>query len=203
LELTGNNTITAVVNITDNSILTADSAGNALGKYASVVIENGSTLEIKRSETIGYLEGEGTVELGGGRTLTIAGKEDPDNPGVNPFTNASFGEFAGMIQGDNNGTTKEYLVKTGTGRLILSGDNKTPNEYGGTHTDYFDVTISQGTIEVRDNNALGGGDVYSKNVDFGTGTNLRNSLEAGAMGLNIANNIHIVTGETINGTKVH
>ncbi|MCL2347425.1 MAG: autotransporter domain-containing protein, partial [Planctomycetaceae bacterium] len=196
--LTGNNTYIGKTVIGDginnvqviasgtgsNAILSTANGSNtnAISDISEVEVKSGSQLSLNGNETIGYLSGTGTVNLfsatGGGRTLTIAGDEDPNffGQGINPVTGLPVPAFTGEIKTDGNSGTVERLVKTGTGRLTLSGDNYAAN----SPDDQFQTTIYQGTIALGNHDGLGRGDVFVKNIDQGTGAQLRNVLEATA-----------------------
>ena len=173
---------------------------NAIGDLSEVQIIAGGALEIANSETIGFLSGGGNVQLNAGKTLIIAGDEDPDKfgEGYNPATGASVAAFAGKIVTDTNNATTEHLIKTGTGRLTLSGDNSNSG-------DEFLTTIYQGTIVLGNAKGLGGGDVTVKNIDTGTGSKLRNVLEADPSLTSIPvvmNNFHVVkSGKNLDGVQ--
>ncbi len=215
--LTGNNTYAGVTQIDAGTTLIADgkavtdSTGktlkdglghtiyNAIGDLSEVHIDGNGKLELAKSETIGFLSSDSmggtTVELKG-KTLTIAGDEDPAQfgKGINPATGLPVDAFTGKIANDTAGG---QLVKTGTGRLTLTGDNSNPDE--------FTTTIYQGTIALKHAKGLGGGDVTVKNTDTGTGQNLRNVIEAGAIltGANaVMNDFNIVrSGKNLNGVQ--
>jgi|GEM_PF-916338 len=103
--------------ITDTSDVTTDRAG--------ILNLNGN------SETIGGLNGAGTVTTASGTPLLTVGA-----------SNVASATFSGVIQ---NGSGTVALTKTGTGTQILSGAN--------TYTGL--TTVSVGTLEVTVNNALG------------------------------------------------
>jgi autotransporter-associated beta strand protein len=192
--LSGNNTYAGVTEIDDNAILIA-AGGNAIGDLSEVQIGSGGQLQLNAHETIGFLSGAGEVKLQG-KNLIIAGDEDSDSfgQGINPATGSIVGAFTGKIETDANSATREQLIKIGTGRLTLNGDNR-------NSTDEFTTTIYQGTIVLGDAKGLGGGDVAIKNIDTGTGNQLRNVLEAGGTITNpVLNNFNIVKrGTNING----
>ena len=176
--LTGNNNYAGLTTIEIGATLIADGVAvtdsqgktvhNAIGDLSEVRIATSGTLQLKQSETIGFLSGAGNVELNG-KTLTISGDEDPEHfrEGYNPVTGAIVGAFSGKIMTDTNGGE---LIKTGTGILTLNNDN--PN------TVDFTTTIYQGTVVLGKAKALGGGDVTIKNIDPGTRSELRNVIEA-------------------------
>lgn len=137
-------------------------AGNiTIGGIANLTIAGTTTLTANRILTINNsgattLQNVNLSNSATSRTLTVTGAGDL------------------VVQGTiaNGGTaTASALVKTGTGKLVLSG----ANTYGGS------TTISAGTVEVRNNTALG--------TTAGT-----TSVVSGAS-LALSNNITI--GETI------
>ena len=190
----GDNHYAGVTTIENNATLIANGkTGNAIGDLSQVDIESGSALQINKNETIAFLSGDGEVKLSGGTTLTIGGNEDV--AGINPATGQLVGTFDGTIATDGNANTKEQLVKTGTGRLVLNNDNSNVG-------DEFTTTIYQGTVVLGDSKALGGGNVTVKNIDTGTGSNLRNVIEANTdlTGLDaVTNNFAISSGKTETG----
>ncbi|MCL2623246.1 MAG: autotransporter domain-containing protein [Planctomycetaceae bacterium] len=211
--LTGNNNYAGVTTIGNGATLIADGAAlkdvngknltdvfgktvhNAVGNLSEVQIGTGGTLELKQSETIGFLSGAGTVQLNG-KMLVISGDEDPDHfgKGYNPATGNIVGDFSGTIV---NNTAGAELIKSGTGRLTLGSDNTT--------TEVFTTTIYQGTIVLGDAKALGDGNVTVRNIDTGTRDRLRNIIEAGSdlKGADaVMNNFKIETsGKNLDGVQ--
>ncbi|MDR1385939.1 MAG: autotransporter domain-containing protein [Planctomycetaceae bacterium] len=190
ITLSGNNTYSGVTTIDADATLIAE-GGNAIGDLSEVQIkDNGGKLQLNKTETIGFLSGgdKGEVNLNG-KNLIIAGNEDPVyfGKGYNPATGSAVEEFKGKIKTDGDSDTHEQLIKIGTGRLTLSGDNS-----NNTPSDEFTTTIYQGTIVLGHAKSLGGGDVTIKNIDTGTGNQLRNVLEAETSPLTILNNFNIV-----------
>jgi len=84
--------------------LTGKTIHNAIGNLSEVQIDAGGTLQLNKSETIGFLSGNGNVELKG-NTLILAGDEDRDffGQGINPATGFVVGAFDGHIVTDANG----------------------------------------------------------------------------------------------------
>ena len=215
--LKGNNTYAGVTQINSGATLVADGVlvtdangkkvNNAIGDLSEVQVTG--SLYLNKDETIGFLSGSGDVYLHdntagtvGGKTLIIAGDEDSDPArfglGYNPATGAVVDPFSGKFVTDGDVTTKETLIKTGTGRLILSGDNTD------THfpLDEFTTTIYQGTIVLSHAAGLGGGNVTVKNIDTGTGDQLRNIIEAGTGLAPVLNNFQIATsGKDLDGVQ--
>jgi len=216
LFLQGDNNILGKTSIIEGTVVADSPTNSAIGKYSEVDIASGAVLELRQNETIGYLTGDGDVHLFwtdntgiqpefGGRTLVVAGNEDERyfGEGRNPFIDdpglAVVGDFNGRIVTDGNADTRERLIKTGTGRLTLTNDN---TDTSGNNDD-FETVIYQGTIVLKNEKGLGAGNIISKNIDFGERNRLRNSLEAGVAGLNVANDILIFSEETIDKKTIN
>lgn len=121
---------------------------NGLSGSSAFTIASPGELSLTASNSIGSLSGlSGTVNLGGGSTLTTGGDS----------TNTS---FAGAIIGAGG-----QLVKTGTGTFILSG---TSNSYSGG------TTIAQGAVEAIANGAFGSGAIFL--TDDGTSLILNDGI---------------------------
>jgi outer membrane autotransporter protein len=137
LHLTGTNTFTGPLTISDGSL--ALSNGAAVSDVASVVLGGGS-LEVTNSETIGSLSGSGGVSVNGGQVLTIGG-------------NDSSTTFSGFIV-DNLGSGS--LTKIGDGTLTLDGNST----YTGATTVDGGTLVVDGLIAsavtVNDGAMLGG-----------------------------------------------
>jgi autotransporter-associated beta strand protein len=132
------------------------SGGNALPDASAITVSAAGILKLANSESVGGLDGSGTVNLQN-NVLTIGG--------------GSSTTFSGAIIG-----TGGSLVKTGSATLTLSGVN----------TFTAGTTLSQGTIQVGNNQAFGigamvmsGGRVSS---DSATARSLSNALTLSLVG---------------------
>lgn len=81
----------------------------------------------------------------------------------------------------SNSSAVKVLAVSGAGTVSLSGNNS----YGPAASSGFGTTLSGGILQVGRNNALGAGDVSIA---------ASGNLQAGAAGLNIANNLDIAPG---------
>jgi fibronectin-binding autotransporter adhesin len=108
------------------------SNGAAINNNSAVTMSSGTTLTLSSSETIGSLAGAGSVALGA-NTLTAGG----DNTSTS---------YSGNISGTGGGITK-----TGAGTFTLSGTN--------SHTGA--TTISAGTIDAQNGDAIGNASAVS------------------------------------------
>lgn len=129
---------------------TGSTAGNRIPDSSTVTVDAGATLRLSSAaETIAALNGAGSVvgfsPNGGTAALTVGS-----------------GNFSGVIDGLTAGNVVS-LVKTGTGELILSGNNT----YGGT------TTISGGTLSVG--NGAASGDLGYGAVSVAEGATLQYS----------------------------
>ncbi|MDL4254234.1 fibronectin-binding autotransporter adhesin ShdA [Salmonella enterica] len=160
LIVTGDNNYSGGTTITGGT-LTADHA-DSLG---SGDIDNSGVLKVGEGELENTLSGSGSLVKTGTGELTLSGDNtysggttisdgtliadhadslgsgDIDNSGV---LKVGEGELKNTLSGSGS------LVKTGTGELTLSGDNKT---YSG------DTTIADGTLIAANVNALGSGNI--------------------------------------------
>ncbi|MDL4191897.1 fibronectin-binding autotransporter adhesin ShdA [Salmonella enterica] len=160
LTLSGGNDYSGGTTITGGT-LTADHA-DSLG---SGDIDNSGVLKVGEGELKNTLSGSGSLVKTGTGELTLSGDNtysggttisdgtliaasvnalgsgDIDNSGV---LKVGEGELKNTLSGSGS------LVKTGTGELTLSGDNKT---YSG------DTTIADGTLIAANVNALGSGNI--------------------------------------------
>ncbi|EAM6501189.1 fibronectin-binding autotransporter adhesin ShdA [Salmonella enterica] len=160
LIVTGDNNYSGGTTITGGT-LTADHA-DSLG---SGDIDNSGVLKVGEGELKNTLFGSGSLVKTGTGVLTLSGDNtysggttisdgtliadhadslgsgDIDNSGV---LKVGEGELKNTLSGSGS------LVKTGTGELTLSGDNKT---YSG------DTTIADGTLIAANVNALGSGNI--------------------------------------------
>ncbi len=160
LIVTGDNNYSGGTTITGGT-LTADHA-DSLGTGA---IANNGVLQVGEGELKNTLSGTGSLVKTGTGELTLSGDNtysggttisdgtliadhadslgsgDIDNSGV---LKVGEGELKNTLSGSGS------LVKTGTGELTLSGDNKT---YSG------DTTIADGTLIAANVNALGSGNI--------------------------------------------
>ncbi|ELE1174746.1 fibronectin-binding autotransporter adhesin ShdA [Salmonella enterica] len=160
LTLSGDNTYSGGTTISDGTLIAA--SVNALG---SGDIDNSGVLKVGEGELKNTLFGSGSLVKTGTGVLTLSGDNtysggttisdgtliadhadslgsgDIDNSGV---LKVGEGELKNTLSGSGS------LVKTGTGELTLSGDNKI---YSG------DTTIADGTLIAANVNALGSGNI--------------------------------------------
>ncbi|EEL5598282.1 fibronectin-binding autotransporter adhesin ShdA [Salmonella enterica] len=160
LIVTGDNNYSGGTTISDGTLIAA--SVNALG---SGDIDNSGVLKVGEGELKNTLFGSGSLVKTGTGVLTLSGDNtysggttisdgtliadhadslgsgDIDNSGV---LKVGEGELKNTLSGSGS------LVKTGTGELTLSGDNKT---YSG------DTTIADGTLIAANVNALGSGNI--------------------------------------------
>ncbi|MCP0255234.1 fibronectin-binding autotransporter adhesin ShdA [Salmonella enterica subsp. enterica serovar Reading] len=160
LTLSGDNSYSGGTTITGGTLMAdhADSLGSG-------DIDNSGVLKVGEGDLENTLSGSGSLVKTGTGELTLSGDNtysggttisdgtliadhadslgsgDIDNSGV---LQVGEGELKNTLSGSGS------LVKTGTGELTLSGDNKTYS--GGT-------TISDGTLIAASVNALGSGDI--------------------------------------------
>ncbi|EBL7227737.1 fibronectin-binding autotransporter adhesin ShdA [Salmonella enterica subsp. enterica serovar Braenderup] len=160
LIVTGDNNYSGGTTITGGT-LTADHA-DSLG---SGDIDNSGVLKVGEGDLENTLSGSGSLVKTGTGELTLSG--DNTYSGGTTITGgtltADHADSLGSGDIDNSGVLKVgegelkntlsgsgSLVKTGTGELTLSGDNKT---YSG------DTTIADGTLIAANVNALGSGNI--------------------------------------------
>ncbi|EBY2494575.1 fibronectin-binding autotransporter adhesin ShdA [Salmonella enterica subsp. enterica serovar Braenderup] len=160
LIVTGDNNYSGGTTITGGT-LTADHA-DSLG---SGDIDNSGVLKVGEGDLENTLSGSGSLVKTGTGELTLSG--DNTYSGGTTITGgtltADHADSLGSGDIDNSGVLKVgegelkntlsgsgSLVKTGTGELTLSGDNKT---YSG------DTTIADGTLIAASVNALGSGNI--------------------------------------------
>ncbi len=160
LIVTGDNNYSGGTTITGGT-LTADHA-DSLG---SGDIDNSGVLKVGEGDLENTLSGSGSLVKTGTGELTLSGGNDYS--GGTTITGgtltADHADSLGSGDIDNSGVLKVgegelkntlsgsgSLVKTGTGELTLSGDNKT---YSG------DTTIADGTLIAANVNALGSGNI--------------------------------------------
>ncbi len=159
LTLSGDNTYSGGTTITGGT-LTADHA-DSLG---TGVIANSGVLQVGEGELENTLSGSGALVKTGTGELTLSGDntysggttitggtltaDHADSLGTGAIVNSGVLQVGeGELENTLSGTGS--LVKTGTGELMLSGDN---TYSGGT-------TIDDGVLIAANVNALGGGDV--------------------------------------------
>ncbi|EEJ9395722.1 fibronectin-binding autotransporter adhesin ShdA [Salmonella enterica subsp. enterica serovar Newport] len=154
LTLSGDNTYSGGTTISDGTLIAA--SVNALG---SGDIDNSGVLKVGEGELKNTLFGSGSLVKTGTGVLTLSG--DNTYSGGTTISDGTLiadhadslgsgvlkvgeGELKNTLSGSGS------LVKTGTGELTLSGDNKT---YSG------DTTIADGTLIAANVNALGSGNI--------------------------------------------
>ena len=130
LELTGDNTYSGGTTVTSGTLQVGNT--DALGATTGSLTVNGGTLDLNGTDiTVGTLSGTGgtiTSSVAGAVSLTVG--------------SSGTATYAGTIQ-DGSGTVS--LTEDGSGTLELTGDN---TYSGGT-------TITSGTLQVGNTNALG------------------------------------------------
>lgn len=187
LLLRGVNTYAGATKILDGMLVVQ--GGEAIGDDSAVWISEDGILSLRDNETIGALSGAegGVVQLYwtsetdpdnpikyGGKTLTISGDAD-----LNPADS-----FSGRIVTDGNSSTRERLVKSGSGTLTLAWDNSNEG-------DEFLTEIQGGTIRLENSKGLGGGNVT---ISVTAGSSTQNAIEAGIDGLVMGNDLKINSG---------
>ncbi|EKI6289128.1 fibronectin-binding autotransporter adhesin ShdA [Salmonella enterica] len=161
LTLNGDNDYSGGTTISDGTLI-ADHA-DSLGTGA---IDNSGVLQVGEGELENTLFGSGSLVKTGTGELTLSGDNNTyfgDTTIAGGTLIADHADSLGSGDIDNSGVLKVgegelkntlsgsgSLVKTGTGELTLSGDNKT---YSG------DTTIADGTLIAANVNALGSGNI--------------------------------------------
>jgi autotransporter-associated beta strand protein len=125
LTLSGVNTYTGATTVSDGTL--AISGGNAIPDAGAVTVTSPGILKLGGNETVGMVDGTGSVNLQG-NALTLSG--------------GGTGVLSGVVSG-----TGGSLVQSGAGQLTLSGSNTFT---GG-------ATVSSGTVWVGNNAAFGTG----------------------------------------------
>ena len=131
-------------------------------------LDTANDIRVEGNEIIGELrsiDSSTKVDIVKGNTLTVHG-----------------GNFAGVISGVNpagvtSTTLRAGLTKTGAGTLTLSGAN--------TYTGL--TTVSNGTLRISHNTALGGGTGSQARTIVASGARLELS-SSGTTGLNVGRN---------------
>lgn len=126
--LSGTNTYTGPTNIQEGTLVAQ--GGAAIGDLSAVTVSSGATFSILGNETVGSVNGAGSVNIGANR-LTLGGN------------NAST-TLSGVIAG-----VAGKLIKQGSGNLTLAGNN--------TFTGGID--IFDGTLTLGSNQAAGTGPI--------------------------------------------
>lgn len=152
-------------------------AYQALGGKARVVLSGNSTLDISLHDapgmSIGSIEGEGTVFLGG-NALSVG-------------TNNRDMTFAGLLQdGGDNGGVGGSLTKIGKGMLVISSSN---DYTGDTHVESGGLLVKNATGSATgsgnvyvDRGRLGGTGIIGGAVTVGTGSGHKVALAPGQAG---------------------
>lgn len=144
------------------------------------------TLTLSNSATVQGISGTRTINnnLSIGGNLTFSGSEDLvftdsfDQGGSRTYTVNNTTTFSGSINGSDS------LTKSGTGTLILSGNNSLGNTID-------TVTVTSGALRVANNGALG-------NTSFGTLVNSGGALELSG-DRNIGNEALTLEGAGVGG----
>jgi T5SS/PEP-CTERM-associated repeat protein/autotransporter-associated beta strand protein len=130
--LSGTNTHTGGTTITGGTL--SLEGGAALADTGAVVVNDGGTLNLAASETIGSLAGAGSVSLNA-NTLTTGGNNASTT--YSGVMSASFDPGTGLVRG---------LTKTGTGTFTLTGAN----------TYSSNTTVKAGTLTVSGTGRING-----------------------------------------------
>ncbi len=203
LSLTSNaNTFSGMIDLQGGSLTTA--GNNALGQNATANVAASANLFITNLARLASLNGNGTVTVSNGNNLTIG-------------ANGANSNFGGQLNG------KGWLTKSGTGSLVLSGNNTLTGQtsvsagslrvdgalastnvlvysgaaLGGTGSIAGDVTLmSNASLNLTDGHTLSVG-----SMGLGTQSIVNASLGAPALGggtalVNVAGNL--VLGGTLN-----
>ena len=134
--LTGNNTASGNVTISNGTLAVTN--GTAINGSVLLTIDNGGTLSVLGSETVGQFTGSGAVNVATGQVFSSRYDTASNN-------------FAGTISGSGQ------FLKGGTGTLTLSG----ANNYSGQ------TTHEAGVLLIGNNSALGSG-VYQVDFNNAT-----------------------------------
>ena len=170
VEFSGVNTYSGRT-VIGNSATLVLSGGNALSDSGAVTVTSPRTLILKDNETIGSLDGVGSVNLSD-YTLTTGG-------------NNSSTDFSGIIYGAGG------ITKVGSGTFTLSG----ANTYTGT------TTVSAGVLSISadenlgsGNLALNGGTLSSVNATFTLDNNITLETDGGSMSASGSSNTMTLSG---------
>ncbi|WP_395745240.1 beta strand repeat-containing protein [Prosthecobacter sp.] len=146
---------TAATSLLDGTVINLASTGgaltlsanitSALGTFAQITVGAGNTLSLGASQTIGALNGSGTVTATANSTLTI---------GNALSTTAGSSTFNGVLSGSSLS-----IVKSGSGSLTLGGSDS--NTFSGS----AGTVINSGTLILA---KTGGAVAISTNVTVGT-----------------------------------
>ncbi|MDO9105950.1 MAG: autotransporter-associated beta strand repeat-containing protein [Methylovulum sp.] len=174
MTLSGANTYTGATTILAGTLTLNNSSGTALADNSAVAVAGTLSLA-SATETIGALSGAGTVAIGA-NALTISQSTDT----------AFSGGFTSTITGS--------LIKDGTGKLTLSGNNS--SSFAGN------LAVSGGTLEAATSANLNtgaislGANTVLKFTDSGSAITAANAVTlAGNAALNSGNNTVTLSGQ--------
>ncbi|CAB3866580.1 hypothetical protein LMG3410_02572 [Achromobacter aegrifaciens] len=137
LSLTGSaNTFSGMIDLQGGSLTTA--GNNALGQNATANVAAGANLFITNLARLASLNGNGTVTVSNGNNLTIG-------------ANGANSNFGGQLDG------KGWLTKSGTGSLVLSGNNTLTGQTSvSAGSLWVDGSLASTNVMVYSGAALGG-----------------------------------------------
>ncbi|WP_313388032.1 autotransporter-associated beta strand repeat-containing protein [Achromobacter aegrifaciens] len=137
LSLTGSaNTFSGMIDLQGGSLTTA--GNNALGQNATANVAAGANLFITNLARLASLNGNGTVTVSNGNILTVG-------------ANGANSNFGGQLDG------KGWLTKSGTGSLVLSGNNTLTGQTSvSAGSLWVDGSLASTNVMVYSGAALGG-----------------------------------------------
>jgi autotransporter-associated beta strand protein len=170
--LNGNETVGAIkFSSPDGESYTIDQ-----GSGGSLILDNGNTTALISATGSHSIDSTAPIQLNS--NLNIAPANSSDSIAIRGvISNGPSGNLSA-----NTGNTYATLTKSGSGTLILSN----VNTYG-PGAGLVGTYLTSGILQVQGNNSLGAGDAAFN----GTGT-----LQAGAAGLNVGNNLIIGNAST-------
>jgi len=168
LSLTGSaNTFSGMIDLQGGSLTTA--GNNALGQNATANVAAGANLFITNLARLASLNGNGTVTVSNGNNLTIG-------------ANGANSNFGGQLDG------KGWLTKSGTGSLVLSGNNTLTGQTSvSAGSLWVDGSLASTNVMVYSGAALGGTGSIAGDVTLMSNATLNltdgHTLSVGSMGL--------------------